>query len=224
MRLTVSSLNKQYVHRSGVIRVLLGIDMEMPPGESLSIVGASGAGKSTLLHIVGTLDKPSSGAVSYDGRDVFAANGVALAEFRNRNIGFVFQAFYLLPEFTAVENVMIPALIGGIETQDARRRAEGILERVGLGHRLTHRPGELSGGEQQRVAMARALVMDPKVLIADEPTGNLDQQTGEEVFALLKSLQQERGMTLLMATHNMRLAESMDRVYRLEGGLLHPLK
>ncbi|MBI2891073.1 MAG: ABC transporter ATP-binding protein [Nitrospirae bacterium] len=221
MNVRVEGLRKNFLHKSGEIEVLSGLDLSLATGRSAALVGASGAGKSTLLHIIGTLERPSSGTVWYDAVDVFRHNGVELARFRNEYVGFVFQAFHLLPEFTAVENVMMPALIHGLSREKAREQAGEVLTRVGLGERLLHRPGELSGGEQQRVAIARAVMLCPRVLLADEPTGNLDQRTGGEVFDLLHGLQRERGMTMLLATHNPRLAEQVDEVYRLEGGTLH---
>jgi lipoprotein-releasing system ATP-binding protein len=181
-------------------------------------VGASGTGKSTLLHILGTLDRPLSGDVFYEGMNPFHLNDTSLAEFRNRKIGFVFQFHHLLPEFNALENVMMPALILGVSPRDAARDAEEILIEVGLKERLTHKPGELSGGEQQRVAVARALVLKPDVLLADEPTGNLDARTGETVHHLLMEMNEKKGVTLVVVTHNERFAEKMGRVVTLIDG------
>jgi lipoprotein-releasing system ATP-binding protein len=187
-------------------------------GDTIALVGASGAGKSTLLHIIGTLDRPSSGNVYFRGDDVFTLNEGALATFRNRSIGFVFQFHHLLPEFTALENVMMPALISGVAREEARKSAVMYLEDVGLAHRLHHKPGELSGGEQQRVAIARALVLSPALLLADEPTGNLDRKTSEEVHELLAGIQQKTGLTLIIVTHNERLAARMGKTIIMVDG------
>lgn len=197
---------------------LRGVDLEVGPGEMIAIVGPSGAGKSTLLHILGTLERPSSGVLRYGGRRLDDMEEDALSELRNREVGFVFQFHYLLPEFTALENVMIPCLIGGLSFGEARRRAREILERVGLGGRLEHRPGELSGGEQQRVAVARALVMGPKLLFADEPTGNLDSKTGEDLIGLLEDLNRSLGTAVVCVTHNEVLAGRFPRRLRMEDG------
>src|SRR5262249_23003814 len=186
----------------------------------LAVLGSSGVGKSTFLHVLGTLDTPTAGAILYDGSEVTRMTAAGLADFRNRTIGFVFQFHHLLPEFTAEENCAMPALIAGVPRAEALLRATRLLERVGLGRRLTHRPGELSGGEQQRVALARALIMDPRVLLADEPTGNLDTHTGEEIHRLLVELNRERGMTMLVVTHNTDLASRMPRRVRMVDGLL----
>jgi len=184
----------------------------------VAIVGASGVGKTTLLHILGTLDRPTSGAVRFDGNDVFAMDDQALAEFRNRKIGFVFQFHHLLPEFTALENVMLPALIRRQSQAEARAAAEAVLKEVGLEHRLAHRIGELSGGEQQRVAVARALVLHPDLVLADEPTGNLDTHTGGEVFTLLRDLNRAKGITFVIVTHNEALSRQADRIIRMVDG------
>ena len=200
------------------VHVLNGVTLEIKRGELVAIVGASGVGKTTLLHILGTLDRPTSGAVRYDGEDLFARTDQALAEFRNRKIGFVFQFHHLLPEFTAVENTMMPALIQRQGTEEARAAAEAILKEVGLGHRLEHRTGELSGGEQQRVAVARALVLRPDLVLADEPTGNLDTHTGDEVFRLMRDLNRARGITFVIVTHNEALSSQADRIIRMVDG------
>jgi lipoprotein-releasing system ATP-binding protein len=198
--------------------VLKGVDLIFLQGEKASVVGASGVGKTTLLHVLGTLDRPTSGKVLYQGKDIYALNEKALAQFRNREIGFVFQFHHLLPEFNALENTMMPCLIQGIPRKEAASRAEAILALVGLQERLVHKPGELSGGEQQRVAVARALVLEPKVLLADEPTGNLDTQTGESVFDLLLELNRIKRVTLIVVTHNTQLAEKLSRQIQLIDG------
>jgi lipoprotein-releasing system ATP-binding protein len=201
------------------VEVLRGIHLTFTRGERTAIVGASGAGKTTLLHILGVLDRPTSGKVFYWGEDVFRFNERDLALFRNREVGFVFQFHHLLPEFSALENTMMPCLIGGMPKKEAAARAEAILTQVGLKARLPHKPGELSGGEQQRVAVARALVMGPKVLLADEPTGNLDTKTGEFVFDLLLELNQVKNVTLIIVTHNLQLAGRLSRQIRLVDGV-----
>jgi len=183
-----------------------------------AIVGASGVGKSTLLHIMGTLDRPTSGRVRYGGTDVFGLGNGELTAFRNRSIGFVFQFHHLLPEFTALENVMMPALIGGAAPEAARRDALALLEELGVGQRQGHRPGELSGGEQQRVAVARALVLSPSVVLADEPTGNLDTATGEDLFRLLVDLNRRKGITFVVVTHNESLAARCHRILEMKDG------
>ena len=185
-------------------------------------IGASGAGKSTLLHILGALDRPSSGRVTYRGQDLFAQSDRELADFRSSTIGFVFQFHHLLPEFTALENVMMPALIARKERRQAEQAARALLAEVGLEHRLLHRPGELSGGEQQRVAIARALVMEPELLLADEPTGNLDARTSETIHELLIKVQKQTGISMVVVTHNERIAARMERVVRLQDGLILP--
>jgi lipoprotein-releasing system ATP-binding protein len=201
--------------------VLDGVDLELAAGEMVAVVGASGVGKSTFLQILGTLDLPSSGTITFNGEELTKLNAARLAEFRNRSIGFVFQFHHLLPEFSALENVMMPALIQGVAVSRARTTAKDILGRVGLSHRLTHRPSELSGGEQQRVALARALVLEPALLLADEPTGNLDRATGEAIHQLFLELNRERGSTLLVVTHNPELANLMPRRLRMvDGGRL----
>ncbi len=200
------------------MEVLRGVDLTFSQGEKAAIVGASGVGKTTLLHILGTLDRPTAGKVLYEGKDIYTLNERDLAFFRNREIGFVFQFHHLLPEFNALENTMMPGLIQGIPTKEATSRAEAILTLVGLKERLSHKPGELSGGEQQRVAVARALVLEPKVLLADEPTGNLDTKTGESVFDLLQELNQIKGVTLIVVTHNLKLAEKLSRQIQLIDG------
>jgi lipoprotein-releasing system ATP-binding protein len=217
----VRHLVKEYEHGGRRLRVLDDVNVSLAPGDMVSVVGASGVGKSTLLQILGTLDLPSAGSIQFDGEELTKMDAARLAEFRNRKIGFVFQFHHLLPEFTALENVMMPALIQRVPPPAARRRAADILGRVGLSHRLTHRPSELSGGEQQRVALARAMVLEPALLLADEPTGNLDLHTGEEVQNLFVELNRERGSTLLVVTHNPELAARMPRRLRMvDGGRL----
>ena len=206
------------------IEILQGIELDLRPAESLAIVGASGIGKSTLLHILGTLDRPDSGSIRFRGVDVFAMNADRLAGFRNRSIGFVFQFHHLLPEFTTLENVMMPALIGGLMSTEARRRARDLLTRVDLAQRLSHRVTQLSGGEQQRVALARALVTKPQLLLADEPTGNLDKHNGAKIHRLLMALNRELGMTLVVVTHNPELADLMDRRVTIVDGRLVELE
>ena len=214
-------LEKRYVDGPAVVSVLEGLALEIEAGERIAIVGESGVGKSTLLHLLGALDRPTSGRILFSGEDVFARPEPELAGFRNREVGFVFQFHHLLPDFTALENVMLPALIAGEAFREVRARAASLLERVGLRERLAHRPGQLSGGEQQRVAVARALVQRPRLLLADEPTGNLDPVTGEGVQQLLIELNHEHGSALVVATHNARLAAAMGRTLRLAGGRLH---
>jgi lipoprotein-releasing system ATP-binding protein len=214
-------IEKRYVDGPAEVCVLAGLDLEVAAGERVAIVGESGVGKSTLLHLLGALDRPTSGRVLFDGEDVFTRPEIALAAFRNREIGFVFQFHHLLGDFTAVENVMLPALIARRPAAETRSRATELLERVGLKDRLAHRPGQLSGGEQQRVAVARAVALRPRLLLADEPTGNLDPATGEGVQQLLLELNREHGSALVVATHNDRLAAAMERTVRLAGGQLH---
>jgi len=214
----IRDLYKSFLKNGKKIEVLKGIDLEISRGESLSIVGVSGAGKSTLVHIIGTLDRPSSGSVLFDGNNVYQWNEAELAEFRNRKIGFVFQFHHLLPEFSSLENTMMPALISGASKKEARERAEIVLNEVGLGDRMPHKPGELSGGEQQRVAVARALMMEPEVLLADEPTGNLDTETGLKIEEILLELNRRKGITLIVVTHNNKLAKRMSRSIGLQDG------
>ncbi|HEY0193079.1 MAG TPA: ABC transporter ATP-binding protein [Kofleriaceae bacterium] len=209
---------KSYVHGGELLTILKGIDLTLAPGDMVAVVGASGVGKSTFLQLLGTLDLPTSGSLQFDGEELTTMAAHRLAEFRNQRIGFVFQFHHLLPDFTALENVMMPALIQRITTESARKMARDILGRVGLGHRMTHRPGELSGGEQQRVALARAMVLSPSLLLADEPTGNLDRGTGNAVHELFLELNRERGSTLLVVTHNPDLAALMPRRLRMVDG------
>jgi len=213
-----TDLSKSFQKDGSRIEILKNLDFEIAAGESVAILGASGAGKSTLLHILGTLDHPSSGSLFLNGEDVFKFNEQKLAELRNRKIGFVFQFHHLLPEFSSLENVMMPALISGVSKKEARSRAEFVLNEVSLGDRITHKPGELSGGEQQRVAVARAVIMEPDLILADEPTGNLDTETGERVQEVLINLNRKLGITLIVVTHNQLLAERLDRSIGLRDG------
>jgi len=220
--LSVKGLVKDFRIGGAGVSVLRGIDLEVARGEMVSIVGASGVGKSTLLHITGALDRPTSGTVTYDGLDIFKLDENALASFRNRRIGFVFQFHHLLPEFTALENVAIPSMISGASRSESEKRAGSILGEVGLSDRLHHRPGELSGGEQQRVAIARALMMEPSIILADEPTGNLDTLTADSVHEVLRSLNKKKGLTFLIVTHNEKLAARTDRIVRMVDGTIVP--
>jgi lipoprotein-releasing system ATP-binding protein len=204
----------------GQVDILCGLDLQVPPSEILAITGASGVGKSTLLHVLGALEPPDSGNLLFRGEDVYSRGETGLAAFRNRRIGFVFQFHHLLPEFSALENAMMPALIAGESRRRAAERARELLEAVELGHRLGQRPGKLSGGEQQRVAIARALVMIPDLVLADEPTGNLDSVSSRNVYRLFRQLQEVRGFTAVLATHNSELAAGADRVLCMEEGLL----
>lgn len=200
------------------VEALRGVSFEIKGGESVAIMGPSGAGKSTLLQILGTLDKPTEGKILYDDLDIQSLSSAGLAKFRNSKIGFVFQFHHLLPEFSAVENVMLPALIEGKGKREARKMAEQILDKMELGDRLDHRPGELSGGEQQRVAVARAAVLKPDIILADEPTGNLDTVTGEKIFQLLLQLNREEGMTLVVVTHSPVLAGKLGKIINMADG------
>ena len=214
-QIVIEGLGKSYLHGGKALPILSDVHLTLAPGEMVAVVGASGVGKSTLLQILGTLDLPTSGSIRFDGEELTTMSASRLAEFRNRRIGFVFQFHHLLPDFTALENVMMPALIQRISAERARRLARDMLGRVGLLHRLTHRPGELSGGEQQRVALARAMVLGPSLLLADEPTGNLDRATGEAIHQQFLELNRERGSTLLVVTHNPDLAVLMPRRMRM---------
>ncbi|MCJ7830091.1 MAG: ABC transporter ATP-binding protein [Desulfobacterales bacterium] len=211
---------KHYNTSTARIDILKGVDLDLDRGATLAVVGASGIGKSTLLHILGTLDVPDRGRLFFEGEDILRFDPVKLARFRNRSVGFVFQFHHLLPEFTAIENAMMPSLIGGHSKKTAMEAAEAILVRVGLAERLSQRVGKLSGGEQQRVALARALVHRPVILLADEPTGNLDKRNSEKVHELLLELNQEMGTTLVVVTHNMELAGLMARRVTIAEGQL----
>jgi len=214
----VSDLKKTFIKDGNHIEVLKGLNLEINKGESLAMLGVSGAGKSTLIHILGALDHPTSGKVLFDDIDIFSWGDNKIAEFRNRKIGFVFQLHNLLPEFSALENTMMPALIHGLSRREAKQRAESLLESVGLGHRFTHKSGELSGGEQQRVAVARALTMEPDILLADEPTGNLDTETGKKIEDILLGLNISKKITLVVVTHNKSLADRMQKRVGLRDG------
>ena len=216
MTIEATDLRKTYWLHGQPIEVLRGVSVTIAAGELVSLTGPSGADKSTLLHVLGTLDVPSGGSVVMDGVDVWKQTTGAIARFRNERIGFVFQFHHLLPEFTALENVMMPGLVGRRNNAAVMKRAKELLGEVGLGHRFDHRPGELSGGEQQRVALARALVNDPKILLADEPTGNLDERTGEGIHEIIERLNRDRGITAIIVTHNPRLAERMPRRLHLD--------
>ena len=218
--LRVEGLRKSFETGDASIEVLSGVDLEVAPGERLAIVGQSGVGKSTLLHILGTLDHPTSGKVYFRGEDVFARTGSELARLRNQGIGFVFQFHHLLPEFTSLENVMMPGLLQGRGFDEMEGRAESALTDVGLAHRLTHPIGKLSGGERQRVAVARALVMEPPLVLADEPTGNLDPATGEQVAELLLEINRSRGTALVVVTHSSRMAAALGRTVALVDGTM----
>jgi lipoprotein-releasing system ATP-binding protein len=221
--LSVRNLQKSFVEGGEEIHVLRGVFLELAEGERIAIVGESGVGKSTLLHLLGTLDRPTAGEIDYRGKPLPLDDEAALSEFRNREIGFVFQFHYLLPDFTALENVMMPALIQGIAPEQAKAAAGELLEKVGLADRKYHRPGKLSGGEQQRVAVARAVVLKPKMILADEPTGSLDLRIAEEVQDLLFQLNREQGVALVIATHNREFAEKIGRRVELRDGRLSGL-
>ncbi len=217
------NLSKVYKSGTSDLVVFADLNVEVERGERLALVGESGAGKSTLLHLLGGLDRPSTGTIYYDTQDISALKDSELADFRNREVGFVWQIHYLLPEFTALENVMMPLLIRGLPHAQAASDSLTRLDEVGLKARATHRAGELSGGEQQRVVLARALVGKPSVLLADEPTGNLDFRTGEMIFELLEGLHRSHGLTSVFVTHNMSFARRCDRVLAIEGGRLVPV-
>jgi lipoprotein-releasing system ATP-binding protein len=214
----IEDLKKSFQHMGRTLDVLKGIDLNIYAGQILAIVGQSGAGKSTLLHCMGTLDLPSSGRIRLGGEELTTMSGSRLAAVRNRDIGFVFQFHHLLPEFTALENIMVPGLIQGRPRKEMERRAQALLEEVGLTSRASHRPGELSGGEQQRVAVARALALDPKLVLADEPTGNLDSATSDAIHELFFQINREHGTTIVVVTHNPAFAERMPRVVRMRDG------
>jgi len=218
VKIQLRGLDKTFWTNGNRVEVLTGVDLDIFQGETLAVVGASGVGKSTLLHILGTLERPTAGQLLWEGQEVFSLDDKLLAAFRNRKVGFVFQFHHLLPEFNALENVMMPALIARRPQHTAREQAEAILVRVGLKDRLRHRVSTLSGGEQQRVAVARALVLEPEVLLADEPTGNLDPKSGARVQELILDLNRERGLTSVIVTHNLELARVLDRRITLVDG------
>jgi lipoprotein-releasing system ATP-binding protein len=220
--LVASGLHKAYGTPAGPVQVLQGVDLEVQAGERVAITGASGVGKSTLLHVLGTLDRADRGSLRLAGRDVLAMPEPERCAFRNQTLGFVFQFHHLLPEFTALENVAMPLLLARVQERQAHAKAAELLREVGLAERAEHRPGMLSGGEQQRVAVARALAGSPRLLLADEPTGDLDAGTGERLFELVTELSRARGLTVVIVTHNQALARSCDRILKLEGGRLVP--
>lgn len=214
----VDNLERSFNMGQQTVHVINGITMTIQRGEIVAIIGASGAGKSTLLHILGTLDRPTKGEVLFEGKNMYKASETALASFRNRRIGFVFQFHHLLPEFTALENAYLPALIEKVPKETAIETATALLSEVGLSHRLHHKPGELSGGEQQRVAVARALIRQPDLVLADEPTGNLDTHTGDDLFDLLRKLNETHGTAFVIVTHNEKLSHQTDRLIHLQDG------
>ncbi|MHB8836393.1 MAG: ABC transporter ATP-binding protein [Candidatus Methylomirabilia bacterium] len=215
-------LKKTYMSGERPLTVIDGLDLAVSAGETVAIVGASGTGKSTLLHLLGGIDRPSAGEILFEGRQLDALSATALARYRNAAVGFVFQFHFLMPDFTALENVQMPLLLAGERGGPAARRAADLLADVGLADRGHHRPGELSGGEQQRVAIARAVARSPQLLLADEPTGNLDRGTGEAVFSILQRLNRERGLTMVVVTHNRELAVACGRTLTLDGGRFVP--
>ncbi|MEO5340994.1 MAG: ABC transporter ATP-binding protein [Magnetococcus sp. MYC-9] len=218
--LEARNVRKSFRSQSQDLEVLRGVNLTLNKGEMVALLGVSGTGKSTLIQILGALDRPSSGSVTVDGVDLFTLSQTKCAAFRNQRVGFIYQSHRLLPEFSALENVLLPLLIGRIPRREAMPRAQQALQEVELSHRLSHRPGQLSGGEQQRVAIARAVVTNPDLLLADEPTGNLDRKTAQGVFDLLKRLNDSRGLTCLMVTHNRELAADLDRRIHLVDGQL----
>ena len=213
------SLTKIYKTPASQVLVFEDVNLDVKGGTIVAIIGPSGAGKSTFLHLLGGLDRPTRGDVLFKGESIFQWKGAELARFRNHHVGFVFQFHHLLPEFTALENTMMPKLIRGDARADAEMEARRILERVGLGHRLDHKVGEVSGGEQQRIAIARALIGKPELLLADEPTGNLDHRTGDVIFQMIRELHAERGLTSVIVTHNDRIAVQCDEIWELDAGL-----
>ncbi|MBI1823645.1 MAG: ABC transporter ATP-binding protein [Nitrospirae bacterium] len=218
--LEIKNLSKSFILNHREIEVLRGINLNVAKGEFLSIIGASGVGKSTFLHLLGALDSPTRGEILFEGTKLSQLGESSLAEFRNKQVGFVFQFHHLLPEFTALENAAMPGLIRGISKKESLQMAKKILEEVGLGHRTDHKPGELSGGEQQRVAVARALLLSPSLVLADEPTGNLDSRTSMEIFKLLRKLNQDKKITFILVTHNEKIAVQGDRLLEMVDGTI----
>ncbi|GGI76157.1 lipoprotein-releasing ABC transporter ATP-binding protein LolD [Shewanella gelidii] len=218
--LQVNQVSKTYHEASVATQVLSDVELKVYKGEQLAIIGSSGSGKSTLLHIMGTLDQPTSGSVFLDGEDLYQISNQRQAQIRNQDLGFIYQFHHLLPEFTALENVAMPGLIAGQPKGDVTHRAKALLERVGLGHRIEHTPAELSGGERQRVAIARALINQPKLVLADEPTGNLDAKSGDSVYTLIKELAASLGTSFVIVTHDAKLAQRMDRQLQMVDGHL----
>jgi lipoprotein-releasing system ATP-binding protein len=218
--LLTETLKKSFRTEAGMLDVLKGIDLHVKKGEFIAITGASGAGKSTLLHILGTIDRPSSGKVMYSGRDVFDLDDDKLSSFRNSHIGFVFQFHHLLPEFSALENIIMPGLVSGRDRSGLTDDASDLMSKLGVLDRKLHRPGELSGGEQQRVAVARALILNPEIVLADEPTGNLDTRTGADLFRILQTLNTEMDTTFVMVTHNEDLAQKCSRIIHMTDGII----
>ena len=219
-KLELADLTREFPTRGEPLQVLKGIDLQVSAGETLAVIGPSGCGKSTLLHILGTLDMPTSGSMKLDGTDPFQLDEVSLAHFRNQNIGFIFQDHHLLPQLSVLENVLIPAIANGRPDHDCVQRARQLIERVGLADRIEHRPAELSGGERGRVAVARSLIHQPTLLLADEPTGNLDQTNARQIGNLLLEMHEQEEMMLVVVTHSLELAGMLDRQYRLDDGKL----
>jgi lipoprotein-releasing system ATP-binding protein len=218
----INDLNKTYKTNGSVVQALRGINLEIPKSSAIAVEGVSGSGKSTLLQLIGTLDKPSSGNIKYNGVDIFKKDDEFIAKFRNKEIGFVFQFHYLLNDFNAVENVMIPGLINGLDKQDCYDAACSMLETLGLANRLNHRPGELSGGEQQRVAIARSILLKPSVILADEPTGNLDHKTGSDIIDIFFKLNQEYDITIIVVTHNAYVSSKFNKkIVLLDGQIVN---
>ena len=217
-------LTKIYVTPATQVVVFEKLNLQIAHGKLIAVIGPSGAGKSTLMHLLGGLDRPTRGSVVFDGTNIFDYNGTELAAFRNRHVGFVFQFHHLLPEFTVLENVMMPGIIRGAPGAETESASRKILERVGLAARMTHRVGEISGGEQQRVAIARALAGQPRLLLADEPTGNLDQKTGATIFDMIRELHEERGLTSVIVTHNEKIAVQCDEVWQMDSGFCRPIQ
>ncbi len=222
--LELRGVTKRFEREQGTIDVLRGVNLTISRGETVSVIGRSGAGKSTLLHILGALDRPTDGEIFVDGEPLFTRKDRGLAHYRGHQVGFIFQFHHLLPEFSSLENAAMPALIARVPKEEAFERAKGLLDRVGLKHRLDHRPTELSGGEQQRVALARALIMSPSILLADEPTGNLDEALGHEMFEFFQEINRERQVTIVVVTHHLGLAQAMERRLVMEDGHLRPLE